>query len=184
MLRTYHLKETLSMQESIGAVMIMHPTINPTALALRTKTYEALMPRLIDIIELSGRVRNAHWNIRNDTGFKPLHDLFGSVYEDLNNIIDLLAERLIQFGFMVDGQSSVVASSNKLPMTPLTDTNGQTLCMSMSSLLNVVIKDLLNGLTEFDPVTSNIVEEVIQQLEKHLWMVESHTTPKSDTLMG
>lgn len=173
------------MQESaIGMVT----TLNPTPLLLRAKTYEVLEPHIIDLIDLASRIRNAHWNIRQDPGFKPLHELFGELYEEINDIIDLLAERLIQFGFTVQGHITLVSERTRLPSMPLVDNNAVSLCSGISTLLNTIGQGLLEDLSKMDAVTSNMVEEVIQQLEKQLWMVESHIpildVMTQPTLMG
>lgn len=49
---------------------------------------------------LSALARSAHWNVIGAT-FNELHELFGAIYEDADEAVDNLAERIRQLGGFV-----------------------------------------------------------------------------------
>lgn len=63
----------------------------------RARVVTVLEALLADEHVLYLKLRNAHWNVTGPH-FKPLHDLFEAQYNELEALIDAVAERIRQLG--------------------------------------------------------------------------------------
>ena len=67
-----------------------------------------LNQRLADCIDLQTQCKQAHWNVKGPS-FIALHKLFDEINEDVEEYVDLLAERVVQLGGIAEGTIGVVA---------------------------------------------------------------------------
>src|SRR5688572_23695182 len=91
----------------------MYPTKNDLPEAARTKSIDLLNARLADAIDLQTQCKHAHWNVKGPN-FIALHELFDKVNEDIEDYVDLIAERAVQLGGAVDGTARSVARRSTL----------------------------------------------------------------------
>src|SRR5207249_6321124 len=73
----------------------MNPTKNDISEASRSKVIALCNERLADAIDLQTQCKFAHWNVKG-ANFIALHELFDKVNEDVEDYIDLIAERAVQ----------------------------------------------------------------------------------------
>src|SRR5208282_5906653 len=95
----------------------MYITKNDLPESTRTKVADLLNARLADAIDLQTQTKQAHWNVRGPS-FISLHELFDKINEDVEEYVDLLAERAVQLGGEVHGTARQVASRSTLPEYP------------------------------------------------------------------
>ena len=81
---------------------VMHETRNVLSESVRTEMVELLNARLADAIDLRQQVKVAHWNVKGPN-FIALHKLFDDIVEDVDEYVDVLAERVVQLGGLADG---------------------------------------------------------------------------------
>src|SRR5260221_10938269 len=91
----------------------MVPTKNDLPEATRTKVIELLNDRLADAIDLQTQCKQAHWNVKGPN-FIALHELFDKINEDVEDYVDLLAERAVQLGGVADGTARAIAKRSTL----------------------------------------------------------------------
>lgn len=89
-----------------AARLLGSPT--PAPEGVRSTLSDLLAPLVANGIALTLCAQTAHWNVRGKS-FGPLHALFGSVYDELSEIVDTLAERIATLGGNVPGSLSEVA---------------------------------------------------------------------------
>ena len=75
----------------------MFKTKNDLSETIRGKAVELLNARLADAIDLQTQTKQAHWNVKGPH-FIALHELFDKINEDVEEYVDLLAERAVQLG--------------------------------------------------------------------------------------
>jgi len=66
---------------------------------------------------LLGQLHLAHWNVEG-TDFKSLHDMFQSMYEELFEAIDDIAEQVRQLGHYAEGGVKRLAEMSNVPEAP------------------------------------------------------------------
>ena len=79
----------------------------------RAEVVALLNQRLADAIDLQSQCKQAHWNVKGDT-FIALHELFDKINEDVEDYVDLIAERSVQLGGTAEGTVRMVAKRSLL----------------------------------------------------------------------
>src|SRR3954447_319272 len=102
----------------------MFPTKNSLPKPIRTKVCNLLNARLADCIDLQTQMKQAHWNVKGPS-FIGLHKLFDDINTDVEEYVDLLAERVVQLGGIAEGTARCVAERSALREYPLEISSGQ-----------------------------------------------------------
>jgi starvation-inducible DNA-binding protein len=142
-----------------------------------------LNQRLADCIDLQTQCKQAHWNVKGPQ-FIALHKLFDEVNEDVENYVDLLAERIVQLGGIAEGTVGAVAKRTSLIDYPLTLTTGDEHVAALSDALSefgrtarVAIEEM-NELNDAD--SADILTEISRGTDKWLWFVEAHQQDRAE----
>jgi DNA-binding ferritin-like protein (oxidative damage protectant) len=85
----------------------LYSTKNDLPQASRVQVIELLNQRLADSIDLQTQCKQAHWNVKGPA-FIALHKLFDEINEDVEEYVDLIAERIVQLGGIAEGTVGVV----------------------------------------------------------------------------
>src|SRR6266496_69116 len=102
----------------------MHPTKNDLPEAARVKIIDLCNGRLADAIDLQTQCKYAHWNVKGPN-FIALHELFDKVNEDVEDYVDLIAERAVQLGGIALGTARSVAQRSQQKEYPLEISSGR-----------------------------------------------------------
>jgi starvation-inducible DNA-binding protein len=139
---------------------------------------EILNKLLSDEFLLYTKTRNYHWNVTGPR-FNDLHKFFESQYEQLDEIMDAVAERVRMLGFYSFGSMHQFIKFSRLeePVGDIPDDNGMLL-----SLLNdheTIIRAIREDLEKDDKVfhdagTVDFVTGIMQDHEKMAWMLRSY----------
>ena len=132
-----------------------------------------LQALLVDLVDLTLQAKQAHWNVVGPL-FKPLHDQFDALATDAREWTDLVAERLTAIGVAPDGRVSTVAKEtaiDDLPPGPIRDSDAVALLTARLAGLAERTRARLDRLGPQDTASQDIVIEILQGLEKHLWML-------------
>lgn len=155
----------------------MHKTRNDVPEKVRGQMVAVLQERLADAIDLQGQAKQAHWNVKGPS-FIALHELFDKIAEDSEEYVDLLAERIAQFGGTAEGTIRMAAKKTQLPEYPLAITSGKDHVVALSSSLayfGELIRKAINQATEVgDAGTADLFTEISRGVDKQLWFVEAH----------
>jgi starvation-inducible DNA-binding protein len=155
----------------------MYPTRNDLPETKRTQLIELCNARLADAIDLQTQTKVAHWNVKGPQ-FISLHELFDKVNADVEDYVDLLAERAVQLGGEADGTARSVARRSTLAEYPLKGAGGRKHVDALSTALASFGKTIREGIEASnrlgDADTNDIFIEISRAVDKWLWMIESH----------
>lgn len=154
-----------------------YPTKNDLAPDLRAKMVEILNARLADSIDLQTQSKQAHWNVKGPD-FIALHELFDKVNEDVEEYVDLIAERAVQLGGVAEGTISSVVKGTHLKVYGAKGGSGHEHVQALSTALadygKLVRKAIDLADKAGDKDTADIFTEISRGTDKWLWFVEAH----------
>ncbi len=156
--------------------VVVYPTRNDLPEPTRSSVIALLDERLADVIDLQTQMKQAHWNVKGPN-FIALHELFDKINEDVEEYVDLIAERAVQLGATVQGTARQVALRTSLADYPAARSGREhveavaSVLASFGKLARAAI-DQTDGLGDRD--TSDIFTEISRGVDKWLWMVEAH----------
>jgi len=133
---------------------------------------------LADEVVLYIKTRQAHWNYEGDN-FHELHKFFESQYEELDEIMDDVAERVRQLGHFASGSLKDYVSLKRLTEDKTSFSDQKT---AVSALLNdheTLIRIIRNDITETndkykDLGTADFLTGLMEQHEKMAWMLRAY----------
>ena len=159
----------------------MNPTKNDLPEVTRRQMIDLCNARLADAIDLQTQTKQAHWNVKGPH-FIALHELFDKVNADVEDYVDLIAERAVQLGGAVEGTARSVAKRSTLAEYPLKSGTGRQHVDALSSALAAFGKLMRGAIEESNRVddedTNDIFIEISRGVDKWLWMVEAHLQPE------
>jgi starvation-inducible DNA-binding protein len=154
----------------------MYETQNDLSQDTRLQMAKLLNARLADAIDLRTQVKVAHWNVKGPQ-FIALHKLFDDVATDVDEYVDLIAERAVQLGGTADGTARQVAERSSLDEYAGNGTGEQHVA-AVADVLADFGKSVRQAVTTSsdagDQDTADIFTEVSRGVDKWLWFVEAH----------
>jgi starvation-inducible DNA-binding protein len=155
----------------------MYATKNDLSESIRAKMAQLLNARLADAIDLQTQMKQAHWNVKGPN-FIALHELFDKINEDVEDYVDLIAERVVQLGDIALGTARSVAQRSQHKEYPLTISSGRDHVEAVASALSTFGKAARAAIDASDELrdkdTADIFTEVSRGIDKWLWFVEAH----------
>lgn len=138
-------------------------------------TVTALLKVLADAVVLYAKTKNYHWNVEG-ANFHSLHLLFEEQYNDIDDAIDEIAERVRTFGAKVPADMKTAGIT--------TDIRAGNELQSANEMLQELHDDqqiIVGTLTEClniaqevaDEATVDMMVERIKAHQKHAWMLKS-----------
>lgn len=144
---------------------------------LREKMIGLLNARLADSMDLQTQCKQAHWNVKGPD-FISLHELFDKVNEDVEEYVDLIAERAVQLGGVAEGVIQEVVKKTQLKPYGARGGSGRDHVEALSSALAAYGKLVRAAIDTSDRAgdkdTSDIFTEISRGTDKWLWFVEAH----------
>ena len=155
----------------------LFPTKNDLPPETRARVADLLNRRLADCIDLQTQCKQAHWNVKGPQ-FIALHKLFDDINEDVEEYVDLLAERVVQLGGVAEGTARCAAERSTLSEYPLDISGGEEHVDALSTALAAFGSAARKGIDEVqelgDADTMDILTEISRGTDKWLWFVEAH----------
>ncbi|HKT00796.1 MAG TPA: DNA starvation/stationary phase protection protein [Rugosimonospora sp.] len=138
-----------------------------------------LQDTLVELTDLHLRAKQAHWNVVG-RHFRQVHLHLDELTEEVRGAADLVAERAVSIGYSADGRPGTVAKSSPLPPFP----EGQIVDDEAVELVTEALADVCGHVRrrvehteELDPVTQDLLIQVLQTLEKQHWMFAVQKVP-------
>jgi len=133
---------------------------------------------LADEYLLYTKTRNAHWNIEGPH-FIELHKFFESQYEEIDEIIDEVAERVRTLGHYSLGRLSDFLEVTHLSENTLKFSDSrhiiQNLLADHESIIGSIRKEIEAIEDKYkDAGTADFVTGILKQHEKMAWMLRAH----------
>lgn len=136
---------------------------------------ENMQAVLVDLLELAGQGKQAHWNVvgRN---FRDTHRILDEIIEAVREFSDTVAERMRALHAVPDGRSDIVAATTTLPEYP----HGEIDTSETVDLITVrlessvgTIRGVHDAVDDEDPTSADILHTIIEKLEQFAWMVSA-----------
>lgn len=135
----------------------------------------ALQTALVDLVDLSLSAKQAHWNLVGKQ-FRSVHLQLDEVVDTARLLSDTVAERAAALGVSPDGRARTVAETSDLAAHPEGWVKDEDAVGWFVEQLGVVIAKLREQVEETekaDPVTQDLLIEIVAALEKHHWMFQA-----------
>lgn len=160
----------------------LYVTENSLMLERRTNLIMLLNQRLATAIDLQMQLKQAHWNVKGPN-FISLHKLFDEAYREVENYVDLIAERIVQFGGIAQGTVRSSAASTELADYPAAIADGLAHVEAVARALSTFGEEARSMIVEAnvleDAGTADMFTEISRGTDKLLWFVEAHTQART-----
>jgi starvation-inducible DNA-binding protein len=144
------------------------PTLDP-------KVADDLQATLVDLIDLALQAKQAHWNVTG-SNFRSVHLQLDEMMTEYRAWSDLVAEREVAIGASADGRAASVAKASVLPAFPdgtVDDRQVVELFVERLERIASAFRERMNRLGDADPVSEDILIQILAGIEKQLWMVRT-----------
>jgi len=162
---------------SNGRNQLLHSTRIDLPLDVRVHVIDTLNATLACTLDLKTQVKQAHWNVKG-MDFYQLHELFDEMASELEEYIDMVAERVTALGGTALGTARIAASQSSLPEYPLTILAGKDHVTALADRFAAYGKLLREGITSTDDLedadTADLYTEISRAIDKRLWFLEAH----------
>ncbi|MDS9468472.1 DNA starvation/stationary phase protection protein Dps [Paracoccus sp. MBLB3053] len=136
-----------------------------------------LNARLADAVALSAAIKQAHWNVKG-RNFIAVHELFDTVFVNLQTHVDEMAERVQILDGVAIGTVEKVAKSSTLKEYPTNLTKAEdhikAICERMRDY-GAKVREAIDTTDEAgDADTADLFTAASRTADKDLWFLESH----------
>jgi starvation-inducible DNA-binding protein len=163
-------KVTLSMSN-------LFRTKNDLPERVRAEIVNLLNQRLADAIDPQSQCKQAHGNVKGEN-FIALHELVDKVNENVEDHIDLIAERSVQLGGTAEGTVRMVAKGSLVSECSAPSAERKAHAEALSHALATFGEFARQGIASADTLndadTADIFTEISRGVDKWLWIVEAH----------
>lgn len=142
------------------------------------KVANLLNPLLADEFALYVKTRNAHWNVTGDN-FYELHKFFEKQYNELEEIMDEVAERVRMLGHFSIGTLSDIVKNTRLTENKADNGQQKNLIRGVlddqETIIRILRKDIEEAENELkDTGTTDFITGIMEKHEKMAWMLRSY----------
>jgi starvation-inducible DNA-binding protein len=154
-----------------------YPTRIDLAAEVRTKVIELLNQTLAASLDLKTQTKQAHWNVKG-MDFYQLHELFDEMATELEEYVDMVAERVTALAGTPLGTARIAASESILPEYPLDAVSGVEHVTALADRYAAYAKHLREAIDTTDNLgdadTADLYTEISRTIDKRLWFLEAH----------
>lgn len=144
---------------------------------VRAEVSSLLNETLAVTLDLWTQTKQAHWNVKGKD-FYQLHLLFDEIAGELDEYIDMIAERVTALGCMAMGTVRMAAKTTTLPEWPVEAVDGEEFVSALSDRIAIYAKHVRENIdrsTELnDADTADLYTEISRTVDKRLWFLEAH----------
>ncbi|BAZ12243.1 DNA starvation/stationary phase protection protein Dps [Calothrix sp. NIES-4071] len=137
--------------------------------------------------DLKSQTKQAHWNVKG-SDFYQLHELFDEIAGELEEYVDMFAERITALGGYAMGTVRMAAENSILSEYPTEILTGMEHVTSLAERFGPYAKHLREAIDTTDELgdvdTSDLYTEVSRTIDKRLWFLEAHLQASSTTSNG
>ncbi len=142
------------------------------------KSVTALNQVLADTITLRDMYKKHHWQVVGHT-FYQLHLLFDKHYEEQNELIDTLAERVQRLGGMALAMGGDVAEETNIERPPRGREEAPVQISRLLEAHEIILKECRKYAKEADDngddgTNDVLVSDIIRTNERHVWFISEH----------
>lgn len=150
---------------------------------VRTQVTEILNQSLAATLDLKTQAKQAHWNVKGMDFFQ-LHELFDEIAGELEEYVDMVAERVTALGGTAMGTARVAATDSILPEYPFDAIDGAEHVAALAERFAAYAKHVREAIDATDNLgdadTADLYTEISRTIDKRLWFLEAHLVKKAD----
>ncbi|EJF91245.1 DNA starvation/stationary phase protection protein Dps [Bartonella tamiae] len=154
-----------------------HQTRNDMPSNAKTTAIALLNKTLSTLIDLSLVTKQAHWNLKGPN-FIGVHEMLDGFRSDLDEHVDIIAERAVQLGGTALGTTQTVADTTNLNPYPTdiykVNDHLHALIERYGDAANEMRKSIDDADEAGDADTADIFTAASRTLDKNLWFLEAH----------
>ncbi len=127
---------------------------------------------LVELIDLSLQIKQAHWNVTGPR-FRALHLQLDEVVRHTREFGDAVAERIVILGQPANGLAGHVAHQSKVDPMPgdfVPDEEVVKLMVERFSEFCSRLRGRVSATEERDPVTADLFIQILGKVEEQMWM--------------
>ena len=162
-----------------------YPTRNDLAVDIRQKVVAILNQTLAATLDLKTQTKQAHWNVKG-LDFYQLHELFDEIAGELEEYVDMVAERVTALGGTAMGTARIAASVSILPEYPYDAVDGTEHVRALAERFGAYAAHVRTAIEQTDELgdmdTADLYTEISRTIDKRLWFLEAHLIKKSDLM--
>lgn len=155
----------------------LHPTHIDITEPTRIKIVEMLNRSLAATLDLNTQVKQAHWNVKGKD-FYQMHKLFDEIAEEIEEFVDLVAERATTLGGTAMGTVRMAAQNSFLPEYPSDIFNGLDHIRALVERFAAYgkhVREAIETCAELgDADTSDLYTQISRGIDMRLWFLEAH----------
>lgn len=144
---------------------------------IREKVVTILNQTLATSLDLKTQTKQAHWNVKG-TDFYQLHQLFDEMAGELEEYVDMVAERITALAGIALGTARVAASNSLLAEYPLDAVSGKDHITALADRFATYAAHLREAIDKTDNLgdadTADLYTEISRTIDKRLWFLEAH----------
>ncbi|MGF1569954.1 MAG: DNA starvation/stationary phase protection protein Dps [Nodosilinea sp.] len=160
-----------------------YPTRIDMAANVRSQIVEILNQTLAASLDLKTQTKQAHWNVKGMDFFQ-LHELFDEIAGELEEYVDMVAERVTALGGTALGTARIAAANSILPEYPFDAIDGSEHVTALSERFAAYAKHVRDAIDKTDNLgdadTADLYTEISRTIDKRLWFLEAHLVKKAD----
>ena len=144
---------------------------------VREEIIGTLNKTLAATLDLKTQTKQAHWNVKG-MDFYQLHELFDEMAGELEEYVDMVAERVTALGGTALGTARIAASDSILPEYPLDAVTGADHVTALADRFAAYAKHVRGAIDTTDDLgdadTADLYTEISRTIDKRLWFLEAH----------
>jgi starvation-inducible DNA-binding protein len=156
---------------------ILHETRMSLPEKDRIEIIGILNKSLASTSDLYNQLKHAHWNIKGEQ-FISLHLLFDKIAEEVENQVDVIAERITSLGGTALGTTQEAVKNTQLRLYPTDIFEAKDHINHLThnmAILGELTRNNMKLTEELGDMASNDVYiDLARMLDKNLWFIEAH----------
>ena len=144
---------------------------------IREKVINILNLTLATTIDLKTQTKQAHWNVKG-LNFINLHELFDEMAGELEEYVDMVAERITALAGVAYGTARVASNISVLDEYPLDIVTGDDHLNALADRYAAYAFHLREAIDKADHLgdadTADLYTEISRTIDKRLWFLEAH----------
>ncbi|MEO0409004.1 MAG: DNA starvation/stationary phase protection protein Dps [Cyanobacteria bacterium P01_A01_bin.135] len=174
---------TATVSRTTKAAHRMYPTRIDLPAEVRTSVIEHLNKTLATTLDLKTQVKQAHWNVKG-MNFYQLHELFDEMAGELEEYVDMVAERVTALAGTAMGTARLAASESLLKEYPYDIVTGHEHVVALAERYSTYaahVRAAIDATDELgDQDTADLYTEISRTADMRLWFLEAHLVEKGD----
>ena len=161
---------TVSQQKLYGTRIDLAEDVRVKAIAILNQTLAATL-------DLKTQTKQAHWNVKG-MDFYQLHELFDEMATELEEYVDMVAERVTALGGTALGTARIAASKSILSEYDLDAVSGAEHVTVLADRYGAYAKHVREAIDQTEELgdadTADLYTEISRTIDKRLWFLEAH----------